>query len=157
VIKAPSVQHEYSLIFSGDPALRLPADSAEAARVLRIAQETGDWRSLTGDETPTIFQFRNLSRTQLGWYEGERASCSWLNGRPLSGRESDDLIVRLALRGVTNFGTHKVTFQKINGQALACTDIIDAIHDEARPQGEAVIGELAGIVAERALQQIRPL
>jgi len=157
MIKAPSIQHEYSLIFSGDPALILPADPEEKARLIRVAQETGDWKGLLGDEQPTIFQFRNLSRTQLGWFEGERNSCSWLNGRPLSGRESDDLMVRLALRGVENFGKHKVSFARINGQSIATSDIIDAIHDEANPHGEAVIGELAGIVTERALQQIRPL
>jgi hypothetical protein len=157
VIKAPSVQNEYSLIYSRDPALSLPDDEAERSRVLKVARETGDWSSLVSDrEQPTLFHFRNLSRTQLSWLFGEIGHSPTLN-RPLSPFEANDLTVRLALRGVDNFGRHKVEHTRYNGQQIAKPEIIDAIHAEAGEHGADIIDEFARLVAERASGQISPL
>lgn len=158
MIKAPSLVSEYTLIYSGDPALSLPDDADERARVLRVARETGKWDELlTGNEAPTLFHFRNLTRTEWAWLTGEMGH-STEHGRSLSAVEANDLAIRLALRNVENFGAHKVERKRYRGDIwLASTKIIDAIYAEAGKYGEDILGEFGSHVIERARQQLGPL
>jgi len=154
VIKAPSIQHEYTLVWSGDPALSLPEDAEEAARVLRLARETGDWSPLIIEgQQPTLFHLKDPTRTELAWWDGERSHSALLE-RPLSALEASDLILRIALRSVDNFGKHKVSRKQYGAMWLADDAIINAINAEAGP-GPLV--EFASIVLERAANPIRPL
>ncbi len=154
MIKPPSVQREYTLVWSGDPALSLPEDDAERARVLSEARLTGNWSPLIAEgQQPTMFHFKDLTRAEFGWWDGERGHSSRHN-RPLGALEMCDLAIRLALRSVDNFGTHKVT-RKQHGPVWLCDDsIINAINDQA---GTGPLIEFADVVLERAANPIRPL
>jgi hypothetical protein len=157
VIKAPSSQHEYSLIYSGDTALKLPEDEESKAHALKVARDTGDWTRLidASNGQPTVFHCAQITRTQRDWIIGEVAQSSTLN-RPMHGVEMDALVLRVALRKIDNFGAHKVVRlqNRATGIWLAKTEILDAIHDEAGPD---VIPELAEAIWERAANLIRPL
>jgi hypothetical protein len=149
VIKPPSLVHEYDLIYSGDPALALPEDLEARKRAFDTAVETGDWRPLLGGTSePTVFTLRPLTGSQYDWWYGETQR------RQLSNPESAALILRLALRGVKNFGAFKVEPVNVDGQQLAKTDIVDAIYSV--PDGRLIVMELAGIVIERATTAPRP-
>ena len=154
MIKAPSIQHEFTLVFSGDPALSLPEDPDERARVLKVARETGNWAPLIIDgQQPTLFHFKDLTRSEFGWWDGERCHSARL-GRPLGALEASDLVLRLALRTVDNFGKHKVSRKQHGPVWLADSDIINALNEEA---GSGPLVEFAEIVLERAASPIRPL
>lgn len=155
MIKSPSLVNEFSLCFSGDPALSLPEDETERERVLNEARLTGRWDSLVkGNDQPTVFQFKNLTRTEFNWIAGESTR------RNLHALEINDLVVRVALREVENFGKHKVRRVKVNDEPAvwaATTDIIDAIHAEAGKAGDAILLELGNHIYARAVQQLGPL
>lgn len=166
MIKSPSLQNGYTLVWSKDPALALPEDdatktpeenAAERARVLRIARQTGQWPIAPGEQ-PTVFHFRNLSRSDLSWATGEQQDSSEHKRRKLSGLEVDDLLLRLALVKVENLPGVKVEHGRVGSQKRVATpETIDAIHEAARPDGAALLAELAILVVERAEQQIDPL
>jgi len=154
MIKAPSITREFTLCWSGDPALALPEDAEERARVLKQARETGNWSPLIIEgQQPTLFHFKDLTRAEFGWWDGERSNSARL-GRPLGALEASDLVLRLALRGVDNFGTHKVARKQHGAVWLCDVDIINAISDQA---GSGPLVEFAEIVLERAANPIRPL
>jgi hypothetical protein len=156
VIKRPSLQNEWTHIYSGDPSLLLPEGDEERARALKDARDRGDWSKLIdpAGDPPTLFHLGQVSRTLRDWILGEVSHSSAL-GRPLHSAEMDVLVVRSALRNVDGFGPHKVERQRHpSGHWLATTKIIDAIHDEAGPD---VIPELAEVIWERATRPIRPL
>jgi hypothetical protein len=154
MIKAPSVQREYTFIWSGDPALSLPTDDDERARVLKVSRDTGDWSPLVAaGKQPTLFTLAHLSRTEIGWWEGERSNSPRNGGRPLSSMEASDLLVRLALHSVENF---KGSVQRRNAGPVSLADesIINAIFEKF---GAGALAELADAIVERALNPIRPL
>ncbi len=156
MIKSPSIQHEFSLVWSGDPALSLPEKTDENAeertRIIEAAQATGVWPIAEGQQ-PTLFHFKDPSRTDLGWWDGERTFSAKLQ-RPLSSIEASDLILRLTLRGVDNFGKHKVSRRQHGPVWLADESIINAISDEA---GHEPLAEFASVILERVRNPIRPL
>ena len=169
MIQPPSVQKDYSFIYSGDPALDLPAipdevegEDPEARKlavekaiadreaVLARARETGQWQALVrAGETPTIFTLHPLG-TAYDWWCGE------VKRRSLCDSEAALLVVRLALRQVDNFGKYKVEPTSQGGQALAKNEVIDAIYAEAGDAGRLIILELANHVIERATTPLRP-
>lgn len=151
MIKPPSLLAEYTLIYSGDPALTLPADPEERDRKLAECRETGQWHSLiTGSELPTLFTVRPLTGSQLDWWAGE------VSRQRLVQTEAAALALRLALRKVDNFGSHKVSLTRFEGQHLATTEIIDAIYSEGGGEGRSIVVELANLVIERAQTAPRP-
>jgi hypothetical protein len=163
VIKPPSQQNEFTLIFSGDPSLNVPPDddgvgtdeevnSAKRERLLRIARETGRWDDLikAGDK-PTLFDVKPLTGTAYDWLQGEAAR------RSLTMREYAALALRLALRDVKNFGEHKVRHETIDGHTLATTEIIDAIYAAAGSgHGALIVLELGLYMAHRAAESPSP-
>lgn len=158
MIKVPSLQSEYSLIFSADPALSLPDDAEERDRVLRIARQTGNWTNLvTPGQVPTVFHFRNLEHTDIAWLDGEQQNSSEHN-RPLGTIEYLTLAVRLALRSVENFGTHKVDHKPLGSQRKVATPaIINAIHAAAGKLGAELLTEFAVHIINRGSGQLDPL
>ncbi len=151
MIKPPSVQNEYTLIYSGDPALNLPTDETERETVLRVAHETGRWDALLGSESPTLFHVRPLPGTVFDWLLGER-----IRGN-LTDVETWTLALRLALRRVDNFGKHEVkTARNDDGHVLADVAIIDALYAEAGGLGRDIVAELGTAVIERATTALRP-
>ena len=150
MIKPPSIQNEYTLIYSGDPALNLPEDEAARDHALAQARQTGDWRALVREgETPTLFHFGQITRTQRDWIVGE------MQRRQLSAPELDALIIRVALRRIVGLGAHKVERAKHQaaGFHLADAETIDALENVSA----ALIPELSGVVWERATNPLRPL
>lgn len=152
MIKPPSLQADFTLIYSEDPALSLPEDADERARVLKTASETGHWPLIDG-EKPTLFHFHDLSRQEISWIYGEQGHSS-VYGRPLSAPEFTDLIFRVAIRKVDNFGEHKIARARTTaGIWLADAKIVDVI---CRACGPGPIVEFASIVLKRA-EGVRPL
>lgn len=151
MIKAPSLVAEHTLIFSGDPALNLPEDPAEAASALEQARETNQWQALIREgESPTLFHVRPLYGTLWDWLAGE------VNRRQLSQAEQWPFALRLALRRVENFGSYKVSHTKIDGHSMATTEIIDAIYTEGGGAGRQIVEELGSLVIIKATQGLRP-
>jgi hypothetical protein len=156
LIKPPSLQSGYTLVWSQDPALDLPEDAAERERALHRAQLTGTWPIKSG-HAPTTFHFRNLSRSDLNWIAGE-TTASTEHGRPLVGVESDDLLVRLALDNVDNFGTVAVKHARVGSQKkVATSETIDAIYEAVGEHGSALLAEFAQHIFKRAQHQLDPL
>lgn len=155
MIKPPSLIHDYTLIYSGDPALNLPSDEEERDRALKTARETGKWDALlTGKEQPTIFHLRPIVGTALDYLIGQRERLQ------LTDAELAVLALRLALKRVENFGEHKVVHykDKDHGVVLASTAIIDAIYTEGGAEhGRKIVGELGGLVIGKALEALGPL
>lgn len=168
MIKSPSLQSEYTLVFSDDPALDLPQHAAgetdeqakqvdaDRTRILHNARLTGNWPILPG-QVPTIFHFRNLEASDLTWLDGERES-STEHGRRLSDGEFFVLAIRLALIRIDNFGNHRVEFRPVGSQRKVATSaIINALHREAGAHGPRVISELAGHIIARGNNVLDPL
>ncbi len=103
MIKPPSIQGPYSLVWSGDPALNLPDPGPERDRVLLTAAERGDYSDLIlPGQTPTVFQCRRLPQHVREWVNGERVHSSVFN-RPLSDGEFFILLFRAALKSIDNW------------------------------------------------------
>jgi len=153
MIKPPSQQFEYTLIFSGDPSLNLPSDRAARDKALEVARETGQWSAIlhTG-EVPTIFTVRPISGALLDWVisEGRR--------RDLSEAELHVLALRAALTKVEGFGDNRVGTESAGHEGefrVATMKIVDALY-AIDGIGRAVVQELGGIVWRRAIEGLRP-
>lgn len=156
MIKPPSLQSTYTLVWSNDPALELPDDEAERERVLHRARLTGEWPTKAGHQ-PTLFHLRNLSRSDLNWIAGEQQMSSE-HARPLAGIEADDLIVRLALEKIVNFGSVAAKHVRVGSQKRVAThETIDAIFAAVGEQGSQLLAEFANHIVKRAQNQLDPL
>lgn len=160
MIKAPTIQGDYSLVWSGDPALNLPDPGEERDRVLTIARETGRWTDLvvTG-QAPTVFHFKRLPKSVFDWIIGEHQHSS-IYGRPLSQVEGYSLFFRCALKSIENWGEHgKFKPTSMGGVTMAPESIVDAI-GRVDPNdcmiGAAILGELAQLVWMRETAGITP-
>lgn len=152
MIKTPSLQSGFALVWSGDPALKLPEDAAERERALKQASETGNWAPLIAEgQQPSVFHFEALTRAELGWWDGERRHSAAF-GRPLSPIETNDLLIRVALRRVDNFGAIKVERVTIGGIGQADPRVIEAINAAA----PTALAEFADAIIERS-RNPRPL
>ncbi len=147
MIKPPSVQNEYTLIYSGDPALVLPADEVDRVRALDQARETGEWAPLLSGEPPTVFHVRNLSGEDMEWWEGER------NRSRLGGLESSALMLRMALTSIDNLNGIKIKHVKTSGRRLVDDASWRELHKELGTLALLVIGELALQIMGRAAAQ----
>lgn len=147
MIKTPSLQRGFSLVWSKDPALRLPVDPVEAERALKLANETGKWDAILAEgQQPTVFHFDALTRHELGWWDGERRHSSIL-GRPLSPIEANDLLIRIALRSADNFGTVKIERTQIGANVAQCGHEVVEVLNTAAP---GALAEFADAIIERS-------
>ena len=148
-----SLQSEYTLIYSGDPALQIPADAAAAELAFRVARETGKWDALIkSGEQPTLFHVRPIPGTSWTWFLGE------FNRRSLVQLEAAELALRLALRGVANLGEHKVKLAERDGHEIAAREAFDLLYSLGDGElGRGVVSELGSIVIQHAHEGIGPL
>ncbi len=99
---------------------------------------------------PTLFHCRALYGTLWDWFVGE------INRRSLVQVESAAFALRLALRKVENFGSHKVEHTKVEGHSMATIEIIDAIYREAGGAGRSIVEELGGQLVLQGSRGLRP-
>ena len=154
MLKPRSLQHEYSLIYSEDCALKLPTGETERETALRVARQTGKWSELTlQGETPTVFQVLPMTGTQFSYLGSEQVRKGLLQ------MEVYELAIRLVLRSIANFGDHKVTHSIVEGHQIAGRATIDALYaiGETPAMGRAVIAELGEIIISHASDGISPL
>jgi hypothetical protein len=157
MIKPPSQQFEYTLIFSGDPSLNLPANTPEnptaRERALEVARETGQWEALVHPgEMPTLFHVKPLGGAVFDWLVSEARR------RNASEAEMHVLALRLALTKVDGLGEHKVTTEAAGFEGefrIASTKIIDALYS-IEGVGRVVVQELGSLVWQRATGGLRP-
>jgi hypothetical protein len=175
VFKPPSLQKEFVLVYSGDPALELPVvpdkvdgETEEAAKQreelaaeveskLRVASETGRWGEIVkSGQIPTFFHFRSIHDDALMWLLGE------VTRRQLTEIESCELAFRLALVKIENFGTLRVEHEQIDDQKLAKKKSIRALYDigcELDPPqaiGRTIVLQLGAQVIKRAREGALP-
>lgn len=159
MLAAPSLQHPYTLCFSGDAALDLPALPAEtdpgyaaavAARdlALKNARETGNWPIRPG-ETPTIFRFKPVGGSAVRWWSGQSQRES------LSALEDIELMFRLALDGIDGLPGVTVQHDKRGKFPLVTVATMDQIY--ASGAGPAAVVELGAYIAERSIGGVPPL
>lgn len=133
--RAPSLQFEYTVAFSGDPALNLPADPKEREHALTVARETGAWNSIChSNMLPTLFRLRRLSHSDSEWMIGQSIR------RQLSGPESVTLAVRLAWRGIENCEGFEFSTLKEGERVLVTEKSIDDLADIGIPLGAPLLG-----------------
>jgi len=148
-IKAPSLQSDYSLIFSGDDALKLPEDETEREHALTVARDTGRWDDLlVPGAKPTIFDVRPLTGSDFTRIIGTSHRLGWI------ALEECAYALRLALRKVTNLGDFKVEQVEEDGVMLASTNIINAIY--ATGGGRSIVLELGQAVIKKAQHSPSP-
>lgn len=175
MFKYPSLQREYTVCSSLDPALDLPMppplpddaspeDKAHRDQLLEdriqrytVARDGGTWPAITkSGEKPTIFVFRSIHGTLWNWLQGE------VERRQLTGNETCELAFRIALREIQNFGAFRLAHELVDGHGLATLESIQPLFDLGRDAGEpqlgrAIVLELGAYVLERASKGVRPL
>ncbi len=157
MIKAPSIQAVQSLIYSGDPALKLPEDDAEKARLINLARETGDWSGLIGEgQTPTTFDIKPMTGTAREWLY------RWIANEKPTELEIAALALRLSLRKVTNLGDFKVKQEADREFWITTPDIIDAIYaavgddPDKHGEGRIIVLELGALAFQKAQERPSP-
>lgn len=166
MIKPPSTQGDYSLVWSGDPALNLPdVGDPERERVLAEMRDTGKWDDRIRDgEKPTIFHVRRLPLDARNYVMGERENSSEFDGRKLSDDETGYLFLRVALRSIENWSGPKVRIARVSedSEITAATveslNALGAVADaEGRNVGKSIVDELAFLVFSKEMSGLRPL
>lgn len=155
MLAPPSLQNPYTLCFSGDSALDLPAapaDDAAATEALALklknARETGNWPIKAG-ETPTKFHFKPVGGSAVRWWFGESQRQS------LSALEDIELMFRLALDSIDGLPGVAVQHDKRGKFPLVSVATMDQIY--ASGAGPAAVYELGAYVAERSIGGVPPL
>lgn len=175
MLALPSLQKEYVLCFSQDPAFDFPpipaidretasadeiaaADAAlkERDHKLRLARESGNWDAITKQgQRPTRFKFRQVHGSHLTWWHGQN------NRENLTMAESFELMFRLALIDVENLGSFQVKHDdgKPRLVSLSCLNRLYALgSDTGNAQlGRELVMELGAHVAKRAVEGCPPL
>ncbi len=162
MIKPPSIQGTYSLVWSGDPALNLPDVGPERDRVLTDARDRGDWSGLIiAGQQPTVFHFRKLPKSVFDWVIGEHTSSSRFK-RPLSEDEGYTLLFRAALKSIDNWpGYEKIRPESFGEDCPviaheSVTNALAAIDPNDPTVGASLIGELAILVLRKERSGIGP-
>ena len=135
-VKSPG---EYRLVWSKDPALKLPAEGEEEA--LRIARETQRWDLVDPKVQPTYFKMRWIPELPYRrWLDLGRG-----RGGPAGIEESLALLFLLALEDVENFGDIRI--RKVEDDRLrdkrASDEILDKLKQAlGREMASALVLEL---------------
>jgi hypothetical protein len=163
MLAPPSLQNPYTLCFSGDPSLNLPAVPPEPANetleqkaareaplvtALKNARETGNWPVKPG-ESPTRFNFKPVGGSAVRWWFGESQRQS------LSALEDIELMFRLALDSIDGLPGVTVQHDKRGKFPLVSVATMDQIY--ASGAGPAAVYELGAYVAERSIGGVPPL
>lgn len=155
MIHAPSFKpHAAStLIYSRDPALKLPEDPAQREKALEVARETGKWGDLLPPgSNPTLFHVEYPIGTRLNYLLGQ------IVRRNMTTMEAATLALRVSLVKIEGFGDHKVEriVDPDHGETLTSKDIINAIFAETGEHGAAIVLELGDYIIERGRNPVRP-
>lgn len=144
----PSLQHEYVLCYSGDPAIDLgDGPDEEKAIKLKNLRDRGSWESaVKPGQKLTRFRFRQVGGSAVRWWFGESER------QALSALEDLELMFRLALVSVDGF---EVKYDRRGKFPLVSIETMDQIY--AASGGGAAVTELGAIVAERAIGGVPPL
>ena len=138
MIKPPSLQHEFDLVFSEDPALDLPDASTEDGkkereRVLKVARETGKWPIKPG-ETPTLFRIEPLSGLAIEYVEGEMLR------KQLTDDEAKTLIFRIGVKTILNLEGVEVAWTKIDDRRALSDDTTNSVLSIGAAEGLPGVG-----------------
>jgi hypothetical protein len=152
VIKPPSLQGEFDLVFSEDPALDLPADDAEKARVLKVARETGKWPIKPG-EAATLFRIEPLTGLLMEHVRGEMLR------RKLTEDESRTLIFRLGVKSITHAEGIEITYSKVDRWRALSDETTNAILSigaaEGVPEvGRAIVNQIGLLIWQRSQEPV---
>ena len=139
MINPPSLQRSFTLIWSGDPALVLPADPAERENVLRVARETGEWKALLGGE-PSRVVCRQIGGACFRWLISD------VRRKKLSELEFASLAVRLSVERIENWNGYELELGRLEGYPIASTKLIDDLDSVDKD----IVNELGAILIERA-------
>lgn len=155
MIHAPTLKPNklITLIYSGDPALSLPADPAEREKALEVARDEGGWAQLVAvGATPTLFHVKIPTGTAWNYLIGEIAR------RQMVGIEAAAFALRVALEKVENFGAHRVVriVDPSHDETIATKDIINAIYEEAGPYGRDIVEELGAHIIAKGKERLSP-
>lgn len=170
MFKPGSLQRDYTLCSQYDGALDLPAfpdelppdadaDAKaqrdkiikERAEKLKAARDHNSWPTLVKPgSVATIFHFRHIPGSDVDWWHGQNEK--------LGGVEGQALLFRLALKSVENLGALEIKHEEIDGHRLVSSATLDALYaiDDNSGIGRKVVGELAGIVAEKTFARLTP-
>lgn len=171
MLRPPSLQAGFDLVFSGDPALDLPdvpkldpatatADelatrdhiAAERTQKLKVARERGNWAAITKPgQKPTVFKFEPVGGSAVRWWQGESER------HRLTTMEDIELIFRLALVEVDCLGGFELKRDHSGKFPLVSVKSMDALYAAADGAGAALVMELGMLVVERALGGVPPL
>ena len=160
----PSITTDYSMMYSGDPALDAPEappmDSspdivscyelakAEWAHRLTVARETGNWGGMIkAGHRPTVFRMRQIPgtirRRLLDLCGGEMSS------RPT---EFTSLCFRAAIVGIENLGDEKAKVERAHDPILNASIATSTIVDRLDDIHLGIVGELGEAVLMRAIR-----
>jgi len=168
----PSLQGTFSLVYSGDPALKprpeLKKDAdgndipdpeiakaqAEWDAVLKRCEERGDWKELTIDgDNPTVFSFKLPKSAVERDAMLERLQTRSYGSRTLSMTETFSLAFRSLVTGVSNLQDVEVKFihDRELDRKIATPEISDVLLAIGHAQGAAndILVELAVKAIER--------
>ena len=171
MIKLPSLQHSYSLVWSRDPALSLewyedspdlaPEQNAEArakvdnerARLLRVAQQTGNWQAITKPgEQPTAFTFRQIDERDVARIHGDAER------EQLGELEIQHVFFLTAIESISNLPGVEV--KRARGSKIADPKLIEslsALNHIITNGCTQLISEFVTVVIARARGAIDPL
>jgi hypothetical protein len=156
VIKPPSLQRPFTLIFSGDPALELPTDEKERAKALEVARDTGNWSALlkVGGEPPTLFEIIPMTATAKHWLGQLQLE------QGITQIQICALAFRLSIKKIESFGDFKLRFEERSLDSgdkitLATADVIDEL-GKLGPAGESIMIEIGTLALLRAAQGVPP-
>ena len=164
MIKPPSLFKDYTLIFSGDPALDLPdftpveasdEDKQKAidARILALknARDTGQWPLKQG-ESPTLFHFASDPGLARDYFDAE-VQRAHARKKPLSVQEMAVIAFRIMLRKVENAGGLKVEFEDVDGYRIVSAAFVEKLY--AIPEiGRMLVQELGSLAFERMIDPL---
>lgn len=169
MIRPPSLQSDYTLCFSEDVALDLPAldglegealDKAieERVRLLADACNRGAWGAITKHgQQPSHFQVRPIY-ADITWLLSERER------RKLSTAELYELAFRLAIKSIDNFGNWKPVFDQPVDESPRLLSLASlgevkcvGLGSPDPHMGTRIVHEIGRVAFEHAMDGVRPL
>jgi hypothetical protein len=177
--RLPSLQREFVLACSFDPALDMPEvpkiDRSKAsedeiklveklekerAEKFKVACDHGRWDEITKKgESLTLFTCRGIHGPGVNWLRGEASR----HERQMD--EIYELAFRLGVKGVENLGSLKISaesFEFVDGQQLLTRATLERFTDVGRDMdnpelGPMIVKEIGALLFLRAIQGVPPL
>ncbi len=171
MFKPGSLQRDYTLISQYDECFDLPVvpavtddstdeEKAEAQEIaskrshlLKTARETGDYKSiLRPGSKPVQFICRQIPGTLLDWWHDQ-------DGGEM---QRQTLLLRLAIKSIKGLPDDiEIRFETSDGHRKLSEETLDWLYsvgtDDDPQLGRKIVGELAGLVAERTFRGLVPL